>query len=103
MPVQLLEVPGRIDDCDFLLKWNETRDNGSIIRKYKVYQRTVNGSGPVQPWKEIHSCLAYQYHVHNLEKGKLYEFQVKATNKIGEGKEDENYVKKVKVEAGKSI
>ena len=103
MPVQLLEVPDKIDKCDVLLKWKETGDNGSIITKYTVYQRIVKGDGTVQSWKDIYSFLAYEYHVRNLERGKLYEFKVTATNKIGEGKEDEMYFKKVKVEAGKSV
>lgn len=102
-PVQLLEVPDTIDKCDFLLKWKETGDNGSIITKYTVYQRIVNGDGAVQSWKDIYSFLTYEHHVDNLERGKLYEFKVKATNKIGEGEEDEMYFKKVKVEAGKFV
>ena len=101
MPVQMLEVPGMIDRCDFVLKWRETRDNGASLTKYTVYQRTVNENGQVQPWKDIYSSLAYEYHVLNLERGGLYEFKVTATNKIGEGMEDEQYFKKVKVEEGK--
>ena len=103
MPVQMLEVPGMIDKCDFVLKWRETRDNGASLTKYTVYQRTVNENGQVQPWKDIYSSLAYEYHVLNLERGGLYEFKVTATNKIGEGMEDEQYFKKVKVEEGKFI
>ena len=101
MPVQLLDVPDKIDKCDFLLKWKGTRDNGATITKYTVYQRTVNGNGEVQLWKGIHSFLTYEYHVLNLERGELYEFKVTATNKVGEGMEDEQYFKKVKVEASK--
>jgi len=103
MPVQLLEVPDKIDKCDFLLRWKETRDNGASITRYTVYQRTVNESGPVQPWRDVHSSLANDYHVLNLERGGLYEFKVTATNKVGEGMEDEQYFKKVRVEAGKFI
>ena len=105
MPVELLEVPDKIDKCDFLLKWKETRDNGASITKYTVYQKTVNESlcGLVQPWKDIHSSLAYEYHVRNLERGELYEFKVIATNDFGRGMEDEQYFKKVKVESGKFI
>ena len=103
MPVQLLDVPDKIDKCGFLLKWKETRDNGAPITKYTVYQRTVNGNGEMQLWKVIHSFLAYEYHVLNLESGELYEFKVTATNKNGEGMEDEQYFRKVKVEAGKFI
>ena len=101
MPVQLLDVPDKINKCDFLLKWKETRHNGAPITKYTVYQRTVNGKGEVQLWKRIHSSLQHEYHVLNLERGEVYEFKVTATNKIGEGMEDEQYFKKVKVEAGK--
>ena len=103
MPVQLLETPDKIDKCDFLLKWKETRNNGASITKYTVYQRTVNGNGQVQLWKGIHSSLGYEYHVLNLERGELYEFKVIATNKIGEGLEDEQHFKQVKVEEGKFI
>ena len=103
MPVQLLAVPDKIDKCDFLLKWKETGDNGASITKYTVYQRIVNGNGQVQTWKGIHSSLANEYHVLNLERGELYEYKVTATNKVGEGMEDEQYFKKVKVEAGKFI
>ena len=101
MPVQLLDVPDKIDKCDFLLKWKETSDNGAPITKYTAYQRTVNGNGEVQLWKRIHSSLQHEYHVLNLERGEVYEFKVTATNKIGEGMEDGKYFKKVKVEAGK--
>ncbi|XP_020623251.1 twitchin-like [Orbicella faveolata] len=101
MPVQLLEVPDKIDKCDFLLKWEKTRDNGASITKYTVYQRTVNESDQAQRWRNVHSSLACEYHVLNLERGELYEFKVTATNKVGEGMEDEQYFKKVKVEAEK--
>ena len=74
MPVQLLDVPDKIDKCDFLLKWKETRHNGAPITKYPVYQRTVNGNGEVQLWKRIHSSLQQEYHVLNLKRGKVYEF-----------------------------
>ena len=101
MPVQLLDVPDKIDKCDILLKWRGALDNGAIITKYTVYQRTVNRNGEVQLWKRIHSSLKHEYHVLNLERGEVYEFKVTATNKIGEGMEDEQYFKKVKVEEGK--
>ena len=103
MPVELLDVPDKIYKLDFLLKWRKTRNNGAIITKYTVYQRTVNKKGEVQLWKGIHSTLEHKYHVHNLKRGEVYEFKVTATNKIGEGMEDEQYFKKVKVEAGKFI
>ena len=103
MPVILLEVSEKIDKCDFILKWKETRYNGAPITKYTVYQRTVNGNGEVQPWKGIHSSLDREYHVLNLERGKLYEFKVTATNEVGEGMEDEQFFKNVNVEAGKFI
>ena len=104
MPVQLLDVPDKIDKCDFLLKWKETRDNGAPITKYTVYHRAVNGNGAVQPWKrkDIPLTFLQQYHVCNLERGELYEFKVTATNKNGEGDEDRQQFRKVKVEAGKS-
>ena len=49
MPVQLLDVPEKIDKCDFPLKWKEGSDNGLPITKYTVYQRTVKGNGEVKP------------------------------------------------------
>ena len=101
MPVQLQDVLDKIDKSDFLLKWKETRDNGAPITKYTVYQRTVNGYAEVQPWKGIYSTLDHEYHVLNLERGEVYEFKVTATNEVGEGSEDEQYFKNVKVEAGK--
>ena len=101
MSVQLLDVPDKIDKCDFLLKWKKPRDNGSSIKIYTVYQRTVNEIEPVQLWEIIHSTPVQECHVVNLERGKVYEFKVKARNIKGEGEEDRNYFKKVKVEAGK--
>ena len=99
MPVQLIDVPDKIDKCDLLLKWKETGDNGAPITKYTVYQRTVDSE--VQLWKDVHSAVDYEYHVYNLERGEVYEYKITATNEVGEGMEDEQYFKKVKVEAGK--
>ncbi len=101
-PVKLLDVHSRIDKCDLILKWEETQNNGAAITKYTVYQRTVTGNGTVpSEWKNIHSSLVYTYHVFNLERGKCYEFKVTATNKNGQGME-ENIVR-VKVKEGKFI
>ena len=103
MPVQLLDVPEKIDKCDFPLKWKEASNNGLPITKYTVYQRTVKGNGEVKPWEDVCSTLEHEHHVRSLERGKLYEFKVTATNEVGEGMEDEQYFKKVKVKAGKFI
>ena len=101
MSVQLFDLHEKIDKCDFLLKWKKPSDNGSSIKRYTVYLRTVKEIGPVQLWENIHSTPAQEYHVVNSERGKVYEFKVKARNIKGEGEEDRNYFKKVKVEAGK--
>ena len=104
MPVQLHDVPrhGKIDKTDFTLKWKRPGENGAPITKYKVYQRTVNENGEEMSWRDIDSTPGLEYHVSNLERGKIYEFKVTATNRIGEGKEDKRYFKTVKVKAGKS-
>ena len=101
MPVQLLDVPDKIDKSDFVLKWKKTDDNGASITTYTVYQRIANGNGQELAWKAIHSSLTYSYHVLSLERCKVYEFKVTATNTIGEGKDGKGHFKTVKVEAGK--
>lgn len=100
-PVELLDVPPKIDRCDLLLEWKETGNNGASIETYTVYQRTAYDNKARTQWKNIHSSLAYKCTVFNLERGKRYEFRVTATNKHGEGAEGN--IKEVKVQEGKFL
>ncbi|XP_073255600.1 uncharacterized protein [Porites lutea] len=81
------DVPASVEITDeIILYWNEPDSNGAAITRYSIYQRVGN------EWKLIGviNDISTREYVVEIEKGKVYEFVVTATNKYGESSLEEN-------------
>ena len=88
MPVQLNELPPKVDENHITLNWSQLQEEGESIDKYTIYRRTVDSFDKVSEWKvlkTIEDSSVFEFTVDGLERGKKYEFLVTATNKYGEG------------------
>ena len=98
--VEIDELPGETTDDTITLKWKEPESNGKVITMYTVYQRVVV-DGKVGQWtiiKNISKVSVRELKI-TLESGKVYQFAVTATNKLGESlKQEEKYIQQVKAE-----
>ena len=98
--VEVDELPGETTDDTITLKWKEPESNGKVITMYTVYQRVVT-DGKVGQWtiiKNISKVSVRELKI-TLERGKVYQFAITATNELGESlkQEDEN-IQQVKAE-----
>ena len=85
---------------EVIIKWNTPKDNGATITQYTVYQRTVSDDGTPRNWIRLHTITAdvsVRQVAVKLDKGKIYEFVVTATNKHGESFKEEEKIKKITV------
>ena len=98
--VEIDELPGVTTDDTITLKWKEPESNGKVITMYTVYQRVVT-DGKVGQWtviRKIRDVSARELKV-ALERGKVYQFAITATNELGEGlKQEKANIQKVKAE-----
>ena len=98
--VEIDELPGETTDDTITLKWKEPESNGKVITMYTVYQRVVT-DGKVEQWtiiKEISDASVREMKI-PLERGKVYQFAVTATNELGESlKQEEKNIQQVKTE-----
>ena len=98
--VEVDELPGETTDDTITLKWKEPESNGKVITMYTVYQRVVT-DGKVGQWTEIKKIrdVSVRELKITLERGKVYQFAITATNELGESlkQEDEN-IQQVKAE-----
>ena len=81
------DVPAPVEITDeIILYWDEPDSNGAAITRYSIYQRVGN------EWKLIGviNDISKREFVVEIEKGKVYEFVVTATNKYGESSLEEN-------------
>ena len=81
------DVPAVVEITDeIILYWDEPDSNGAAITRYSIYQRVGN------EWKFIGfiNDIPKREYVVEIEKGKVYEFVVTATNKYGESSLEEN-------------
>ena len=81
------DVPASVEITDeIILYWDEPDSNGAAITRYSIYQRVGN------EWKLIGviNDISKREYVVEIEKGKVYEFVVTATNKYGESSLEEN-------------
>ncbi|KAJ7384313.1 hypothetical protein OS493_022420 [Desmophyllum pertusum] len=95
--VEMSDIPSEVTGCTITLKWSEPQNYGREITQYTVYQRIVTDGKPVE-WdklKTITDVSVRELKV-ELEKGKVYEFVVTATNIHGESLKEEEKVKRVK-------
>ena len=100
--VEVDELPGETTDDTITLKWKEPESNGKVITMYTVYQRVVT-DGKVGQWtkrRKIRDVSVRELKI-ALERGKVYQFAITATNELGESlkQEDEN-IQRVKAKEG---
>ena len=96
------DLPSEVRDDTITLRWSEPQNNGKVIAQYTVYQRIVTDGKPGE-WiklKTITDISVRELKV-ELEKGKVYEFLVTATNAIGESLKEDGKIKRVKASGSK--
>ena len=98
--VEIDDLPGETTDDTITLKWKEPENNGKVITMYTVYQRVVT-DGKVGQWTEIRKIrdISVRESKISLERGKVYQFAITATNKHGESpKQEKANIQQVKAE-----
>jgi len=74
-----------VDEDSVVLSWTKPSDDGGDkVRGYVVEVRE-KGSSKWKPLNEKNPCLDNKFTVNDLEKGKEYEFRVRAKNRAGLG------------------
>ena len=102
--VEIDELPGETTEDTITLKWREPESNGKVITMYTVYQRVVT-DGKVGQWTEIKKIrdVSVRELKIALERGKVYQFAVTATNELGKSlKQEKANIQQVKAE-GRSM
>ena len=84
------------------LKWSEPQNNGRVITQHTVYQRIVTDGKPGE-WKKLRTITdtSVRELTVELERGKVYEFAVTATNQLGESLKEDGKIMRVKVSGSK--
>ena len=98
--VEVDGLPGETTDDTITLKWKEPESNGKVITMYTVYQRVVT-DGKVGRWTEIKKIrdVSVRELKITLERGKVYQFAITATNELGESlKQGDENIQQVKAE-----
>ena len=101
--VEIDELPSETTDNKITLKWKEPKSNGKVITMYTVYLR-VMAYGRVGQWTEIRKIrdVSVRELKIALERGKVYQFAVTATNELGESlKQEEANMQQIKAEKKK--
>ena len=98
--VEIDELPDETTDDTITLEWKKPESNGKVIIMYTVYQRVVT-DGKVEQWKiikEISDVSVRELKI-ALERGKVYQFAITATNELGESlKQEGANIQQVKAE-----
>ena len=98
--VEIDELPRETTDDIITLKWKEPENNGKVITMYTVYQRVVT-DGKVGQWtiiKNISDVSVRELKI-TLERGKVYQLTITATNELGESlKQEGANIQQVKAE-----
>ena len=98
--VEIDKLPGETTNDTITLKWKEPESNGKVITMYTVYQRVVT-DGKVGQWTIIGniSKVSVRELKITLERGKVYQFAITATNELGESlKQEKANIQQVKTE-----
>ena len=98
--VEIEELPDKTTDDTITLKWKEPEINGKVITTYTVYQRVVT-DGKVGHWIEVRRIrdVSVRDLKIALERGKVYQFAITATNELGESlKQEKVNIQQVKAE-----
>ena len=100
--VEVDELPDETTDDTITLKWKEPESNGKVIIMYTVYQRVVT-DGKVGQWtviRRIRDVSVRELKI-ALERGKVYQFAITATNELGESlKQEESNIEQVNADGG---
>ena len=98
--VEINELPDETTDDTITLEWKKPESNGKVIIMYTVYHRVVT-DGKVGRWtiiKEISDVSVRELKI-ALERGKVYQFAITATNELGESlKQEGANIQQVKAE-----
>ena len=98
--VEIDKLPGETTNDTITLKWKEPESNGKVITMYTVYQRVVT-DGKVGQWtviRKIRDVSVRELKI-PLERGKVYQFAITATNELGESlKQEKANIEQVKTE-----
>ena len=103
--VEIDELPSETTDNKITLKWKEPKSNGKVITMYTVYLRVMT-DGKVGQWTEIRKIrdVSVRELKIALERGKVYQFAVTATNELGESlKQEEANMQQIKAEKKKNL
>ena len=96
--VEIDKLPDETTDDAITLKWKEPESNGKVITMYTVYQRVVT-DGKVGQWtkrRKIRDVSVRELKI-ALERGKVYQFAITATNELGESlKQEKTNIQQVK-------
>ena len=98
--VEIDELPGETTNDTITLKWKKPESNGKVITMYTVYQRVVT-DGKVGQWIEVSRIIDASVRELKivLERGKVYQFAITATNELGESlKQEKANIPQVKAE-----
>ena len=98
--VEIDQLPDKTTDDTITLKWKEPESNGKVITMYTVYQRVVI-DGKVGQWREIRRIrdVSVRELKIPLERGKMYQFAITATNELGVSlKQEKANIQQVKAE-----
>ena len=98
--VEIDELPGETTDDTITLKWKKPESYGKVIIMYTVYQRVVI-DGKVGQWIEVRKIrdVSVRELKIALERGKVYQFAITATNELGESlKQEGANIQQVKAE-----
>ena len=98
--VEIDELPSETTDDKITLKWKEPKSNGKVITMYTVCLRVMT-DGKMGQWTEIRKIRDASVRELKiaLERGKVYQFAVTATNELGESlKQEEANMQQVKAE-----
>ncbi|XP_066024543.1 neural cell adhesion molecule 1-like isoform X2 [Pocillopora verrucosa] len=98
--VEIDKLPGETTNDTITLKWKEPESNRKVITMYTVYQRVVT-DGKVGQWtviRRIRDVSVRELKI-PLERGKVYQFSITATNELGESlKQEKANIQQVKTE-----
>ena len=98
--VEIDQLPDKTTDDTITLKWKKPESNGKVITLYTVYKRVVT-DGKVGQWTEIRRIrdVSVRELKIPLERGKVYQFAITATNELGESlKQEKANIQQVKAE-----
>ena len=98
------DLPSEVTDDTITLKWSKPLDNGKVITRYTVYQRILTDGKP-EEWKKLETITdtSVRELKVELERGKVYEFVVTATNELGESLKEYGKIMKVKASESTSF